>query len=117
MITPEGKVKDLIKDLLSKYKIYPAKKAGAFPSGACGWYYMPVQQMGVTGIPDFLGHFHGWFWAIEAKSPGKKPTGFQLLQLNAIDKSGGKQFVVDGSKSLGVFEDWLVEIIMEERKF
>ena len=113
--TPEGKVKDLIKKLLHNYKIYPAKDAGAFPEDACGWYYMPVQHFSVKGIPDFLGHFHRVFWAIEAKAPGKEPTGFQKLQLNAIGKSGGVRFVVDGQESLGVFEDWLVKIIIEER--
>lgn len=114
MSTPEGKVKELVKTLLRRYKVYPAKDAGAFPSDALGWYYMPVQQMSVKGIPDFLGHFFGVFWAIEAKAPGKEPTGFQELQLKAIGTSGGARFVVDGPESLGVFEDWLIKIIEEE---
>jgi len=107
MSTPEGIVKEAIKKVLDRYKIYPAKKAGAFPPDALGWYYMPVQHFSVKGIPDFLGHYCGQFWAVEAKALGKKPTGFQQLQLDAIEKSGGKVFVVDSLKSLEVFEDWI----------
>lgn len=113
MSTPEGKVKDLTKKLLAGYKIYPAKDAGAFPKDAVGWYYMPVQRYSVKGIPDFIGHFHGIFWSIEAKALGEEPTGLQELQLKAIHTSGGARFVVDGPESLGVFEDWLVSVIEE----
>jgi hypothetical protein len=108
MSTPEGKVKKLIRERLEKYEIYTASKAGAFPGGSTGWYYCPMQTaMGISGIPDFLGHYKGIFWAIEAKAPGKKPTGFQALQLGAIKASGGAQFVVDGEVSLEEFENWL----------
>lgn len=107
-MTPEGEVKKKIKALLAEYKIYPASKAGDFPADARGWYYMPHQgALGVTGIPDFLGHYLGRFFAIEAKASGKKPTGFQALQIAAIDTSGGTVFVVDGPESLKTFEGWL----------
>jgi hypothetical protein len=63
--------------------------------------------MGVKGIPDFLGHFKGLLFGIEAKAPREDPTGFQLLQIKAIASSGGAVFVVDGADSLGLFEEWL----------
>lgn len=114
MATPEGLVKDKINKLLAKYKIYPAKDAGTgpdkgLPEGAEGWYYMAsANGYGVKGIPDYVGHYRGCFWAIEAKAPGKKPTGFQALQIKAIASSGGAVFVVDGEASLSEFEQWLI---------
>ena len=107
--TPEGKVKNMVKDLLADYDIQPAAKAGTFLVAA-GWYYMPVQgaSFGVKGIPDFIGQYRGMFWAIETKAPKKKPTGFQQLQINTIRCSGGAVFVVDGEESLTKFEGWLL---------
>ena len=113
-MTPEGRTKRLIKDLLEKYKIYPASKAGAFPDDAAGWYFMPVSAsaFGVAGIPDFIGFLYrtgGYaeFWAIEAKAPGRKTTGFQNLQIVTIRSAGGTVFVVDGEESLAEVEKWL----------
>lgn len=106
MTTKEGEVKDDIKKLLELYKIYPASKAGAFPADVQGWYYMPVPSaLGVSGIPDFIGHYRGEFFGIEAKAPGKLPTGFQALQVGTITMSGGRCFVVDGD--LQEVEAWL----------
>lgn len=105
-MTPEGKVKDDLKKLLAAYGIFPASKAGSFPEYATGWYFMPVSSgHGVSGIPDFLGHYLGRFWAVETKAPGKKPTGFQALQIAAIRQSGGAVFVIDGDTT--EFECWL----------
>ena len=111
MSTPEGEVKDAIKALLALHKIYPSSKAGAFLEGAQGWVNMPVKgSFGVSGIPDFHGHYRGLFFAVEAKAPGKKPTGFQALQIAAIKQSGGFVCVVDGPESLKLFETWLKSI-------
>ena len=111
MSTPEGKVKAAIDALLVKYKIYSASKAGAFPADAAGWTFKPVQgsAFGVSGIPDYLGFYRGFGFAVEAKAPGKKPSGFQALQLAAIKASGGAVFVIDGDESLKAFEEWLDE--------
>jgi hypothetical protein len=109
-ITPEGKTKSLIKRLLDKWHIASAKDSGKMVGASQGWYYMPAQNaFGVTGIPDYIGHFQGKFFAIEAKAPGKKPTGLQALQIAAIIGSSGAVFVVDGSETLHLFEMWLKE--------
>lgn len=106
--TPEGKIKDIVAECLEWHKIYPAKKAGAFPEGATGWYFMPTTAgLGVKGIPDFVGTYKTLFFAIETKAPGKKPTGFQSLQIAAIRQASGAVFVVDGEESLKEFEAWL----------
>ena len=107
-MTPEGKTKKLISGILLNYKIYPAAKAGAFPDDAVGWYYCPGQSgFGVSGIPDFIGNYRGMFFSVEAKALGKKPTGFQALQIEAIKKAGSVCFVVDGERTLKYFEGWL----------
>ena len=111
MSTPEREVKDAIKALLALHKIYPSSKAGAFPEDAQGWYYFAVQGiMSVKGVPDIIGHYRGVFFAVEAKALGKKPTGFQALQIAAIKQSGGFVCVVDGPESLKLFETWLKSI-------
>jgi len=65
--------------------------------------------MSVRGIPDFIGHYRGKFFAVEAKTPSKKPTGFQALQIHSINVSGGAVFIVSDRESLGVLQDWLLE--------
>ena len=108
-MTPENITKKQIKDLLHAYDIQPAAKAGTFARSE-GWYYSAVQgPMSVRGIPDFIGHYRGKFFAVEAKAPGKKPTGFQALQIHSINVSGGAVFVVSDDESLKVFSDWLLE--------
>jgi len=107
--TPEGATKKTIYALLAKYDIQAATKAGTFAK-ATGWWYPAVQGvMSVRGVPDVIGHYKGRFFAIEAKAPGKKPSGFQALQIAAIADSGGAVFVVDGEESLSLFEAWLKE--------
>ena len=99
-MTPEGVVKDSVKKLLHSYGIMPAKDAALFTPACRGWYFMPVSNgMGVTGIPDFICHFKGLLFAVETKTKGKKPTALQQHQLNAINISGAKSFVVDGDLS------------------
>ena len=108
-MTPENVVKKKIKDLLAAYDIQPAANAGTFAT-ASGWYYSAVQgPMSVRGIPDFIGHYRGKFFAVEAKAPGKKPTGFQALQIAAIKASGGAVFIISDDESLEVFGAWLLE--------
>ena len=116
MSTPEGLVKADIRKCLAEYSIYPASKAGDFPENSDGWYYMPIAtRFGVTGIPDYLGHYKGIIWAIEAKAEGKKPTGFQKLQIEALRISGAACFVVDGPETLKEFEEWLIKILLGEQ--
>jgi len=110
MVTPESKTKKLARDLLARYDIQPASKAGTFKQAA-GWYYFAVQgMMSVKGIPDIIGQYRGFFFGVELKALGKKPSGFQALQLEAISCSGGAVYVVDGPETLRVFEEWLEEI-------
>ena len=99
-VTPEGKVKKLVVDLLAEFNIVNAKDAGR-ELQSDGWYFCPGQNgFGVKGIPDFVGHYLGRFFAVETKAPGKIPTGFQELQIAEILRSGGIVFVVDGPEGV-----------------
>jgi hypothetical protein len=117
MMTPDGRTKVKINEMLLAAGIVPAAKAGAGLDGV-GWYFMPVQTpYGIKGVPDYIGHLHGRFFAIEAKALGKTPTGLQALQLAEIHDTGGTQFVVDGSrKSLIALREWLTEVRAAHRE-
>ena len=109
-MTPEGKVKKLVKDYLLSIGLIPAGKAVLCTTENTGWFYMPVSNgMGVHGIPDFIGHYQGRFFAIEAKEKGKKPTIRQEHQLRALSLTGAKTFVVDSEESLEKVREWVGE--------
>lgn len=97
-MTPEGKIKSIISQHLEEASIMPAKDAAKFfekDIAHKGWYYMPVSSgHGVHGIPDFLGHYQGKFFAIEAKAPGGKVSPRQKHQLYALMETGAMTFVV-----------------------
>ena len=105
MSTPEGEVKKLIDALLSEFGIINAYKAGQDTELTEGWYVKPMMK-NVSGIPDYLGHYRGHFFGVEAKAPKKVPKGFQELQIATIRNSGGVVFVVDGEYSLRHLRDW-----------
>ena len=111
--TPEGKVKDIVEGYLQqRLKLVPASKASEVTHENNGWYYMPVQNgMGVAGIPDFLGHYKGQFFAIETKKDAvSKPTPRQIDQLNALDRTGAVAYVVGE-------ESKMVEFCIEMEEF
>lgn len=94
-MTPEHKVKQIIKSLLDQYQenLY---------------YYMPVPNGYGAATLDYLGCFHGFGFAIEAKTLGKKPTPRQLGTIEDMHAAGMPVFVIDGSPpGLDALERWL----------
>jgi hypothetical protein len=80
-VTPEGKVKKRVKDVL--------KSLGAY-------YAMPVGGgFGNSGVPDFLICMSGTFVGIETKANGGKPTALQEKNLEQIRQAGGVALVID----------------------
>ena len=57
-----------------------------------------------TGIPDLLCCLNGWFFGIEVKDPGGKPSAIQLVQGARIKKAGG-HFLI--AKSLQEVKDYI----------
>lgn len=92
-MTPEGKVKAKVKELLKRFGVY---------------WHCPVQNgMGAPSL-DFVCCVKGKFFAVETKAPGKKPTPRQETTIAEIQRAGGYVFVIDGE--LTALEDWLRDV-------
>lgn len=99
MSTPEGLVKSHIDKLLKSYS-----------SNKQLWWYKPQSgAYGRAGIPDYIGCFGGWMFAIEAKAAKGVLTVLQKRTLDALNTAGAKTFIVRGTggKSLKALKDWL----------
>lgn len=93
-LTPEGKVKARVKEIL--------KERGV-------WYCMPRgQTFGRAGIPDFLCCYRGRFIAIETKAGRGKATPLQLRELKDIFGHQGIALIVreDGMPELNAALDF-----------
>lgn len=94
--TPEGKVKQYVKDCFAALR----------QDGIAIYWYMPVQNgMGSPSL-DFVGCLDGRFFAVETKARGKKPTPRQLLTIEDMRSAGASVFVFDGTNKVE-FHDWL----------
>lgn len=93
-MTPEGRVKRKISELLKSY-------------GSDVWWYMPVQTGYGKSVVDYLGCVMGRFFAIEAKRPGGATTPRQEATLAEILQAGGDAFVVDDEVSLAALKNFL----------
>lgn len=91
-VTPEGKIKREINKLLDKYGCYR---------------FMPVPTRFGKKTIDYLVCAGGYFLGVEAKAPGKEPTGLQEITLEQIHQAGGMIIVVDGPVSLQALERML----------
>ena len=79
--TPEAKVKDQIKAILTTHGAYRV---------------MPVSNgMGAHGIPDFLVCHCGRFIGIEAKAGKNRPTLLQESNMESIRRAGGVTLVIN----------------------
>lgn len=79
--TPEAKVKAKV--------VAQLKELGAY-------YFYPVTGgFGSSGVPDIVGCYRGWFFGIECKAKGNKPTELQKMNLNKIEGVGGIALVID----------------------
>lgn len=84
-MTPEGKIKKLVKAYLDKIGAY---------------HFWPVQMGYGAKTLDCLACIDGLFIGIETKAPGKKPTPLQELCMEEILNAGGECFVVSDENSL-----------------
>ena len=102
--TPEGRVKDAVKDFLHEQGlIRAASRKDTWPEVVRGWYYMPVQNgLGVSGIHDFIGCLEGRMFSIETKAPGNlgSVTENQKDRGEEMQLGGGQPFYIDGVEKL-----------------
>lgn len=91
-VTPEGKVKVKVKNLLNAYGTY---------------HFWPVQTgMGARTL-DCLGCHNGRAFAIETKAPGKKMTAQQAAIAERMEYSRCKVFEISSPETLLELEHWL----------
>jgi hypothetical protein len=74
MKTEEGKLKDKVKAFLNERGAY---------------YHMPVPSGYGSPTLDFVGCYRGYFFAIETKAPGKRPTPRQCATMQSMQNAGG----------------------------
>ena len=90
--TPEAKVKAKVRAILNKYNAY---------------HFMPATGgYGKSGVPDIVGCFRGYFFAIECKAGKNTTTALQELELNKIRQAGGWSTVVN-EDNIQEVEQWL----------
>ena len=98
-MTPEAKVKQKIKRLLSAMAV---------------WYFMPVAgRYAKKGIPDFICCANGKFLAIEAKGNGGRATELQLYVIEEIKKHNGVAVVIDET-NLVLLERIVANLVTKE---
>ena len=79
--TPEGKVKDQVKEVLDRFGCY---------------YFFPEHTgYGRSGVPDIIVCYRGRFIAIECKAGRGQTTALQKRELKNIDIAGGVALVVN----------------------
>ena len=71
----------------------------------CWWFMPPANGFGRAGIPDFVGHVNGKFFAVETKFGSGTTTANQKREIANIGEANGKVWVVN-EKNLA---DWELE--------
>ena len=80
-MTPEGKVKARVKEILEQYHV---------------WYFFPRGTVrGRAGIPDIIACLNGQFIAIECKAGHNHITPLQRREIVDIRMHGGSALVVN----------------------
>lgn len=93
--TPEAKVKAKVRTILNKYNAY---------------HFMPATGgYGRSGVPDLVGCYRGYFFAIECKAGKNTTTALQELELSKIRHAGGWSIVVN-EDNIQEVEQWLQRV-------
>lgn len=79
--TPEKVVKDKVTSVLKEEGVY---------------YFFPATHgYGRSGVPDIIACVNGYFFAVETKANGNKPTALQIREIEHIRRCNGVAVVVD----------------------
>lgn len=94
-MTPEGRVKAAVKKLLTGLGAYH--------------FSPPANGYGRTGVPDIVGCYRGYFFAVECKAGRGKTTALQELEIARIREAGGVAWVVN-EENIEEVEKWLTTL-------
>lgn len=94
-MTPEGRVKAAVRKML----------------GELGAYHFapPANGYGRMGIPDIIGCYRGYFFAIECKAGRGKLTALQELEIERIREAGGVAWVVN-EENIEEVRAWITQL-------
>lgn len=91
-LTPESKVKARVRRILEINKVY---------------HFMPATGgYGRSGIPDIVGCYRGYFFAVECKAGGRQATALQEKEMQRIRDAGGYVFVINETNEKDV-QNWI----------
>lgn len=91
MTQPEARLQRKIQDELRKRGAFVHKNHGS--------------EMMMSGLPDLIGCYRGYYFAFEVKMPGNKPSAIQRRRLQQIIDAGGVACVVhDVQEALGLLD-------------
>jgi Holliday junction resolvase len=93
-MTPEGKVKKKVGELLKQYGVY--------------FFFPAMGSFGRAGVPDIVGCYRGTFLAIECKAGNGKTTPLQEREIDNIRKAKGMAFVIN-ENNMDLLETYLQE--------
>lgn len=88
----ENDVKKVVKDVLKTTK-------------QCWWFMPPANGFGRAGIPDFVGHVNGEFFAVETKYGKGTTTANQLREIEHIEQTNGRVWIVRETS----MDTWIAE--------
>ena len=91
--TPEKKVK--------KKVVVQLKELGAY------YFYPATGGYGSSGVPDIVGCYKGYFFAIECKAGRNTPTPLQEKNIAEIRAVGGHVIVVN-EDNVDMIKSWLL---------
>jgi hypothetical protein len=98
-MTPEGRVKAAVDRAIEKLR----------ERGHAIYKHKPVQNgMGAPTL-DYTGSAWSFYFTIETKAPGAKPTPRQEKTIDDVQQAKGKVFVIDGAIGIVLFEEWVEE--------
>lgn len=85
-ISNEGDVKKAVKAIFAETeKRYPGK---------LWWFMPPANGYGRAGIPDFVGIFNGYGFAVETKFGKNELTVMQVREIAAVRQANGETWIV-----------------------
>jgi len=68
------------------------------------WFYKATDLFNI-GLPDIIGVYNGYFFAIELKAKGKTASKLQLYVIRRIHNAGGRAIVSDNLYEIQEFID------------
>lgn len=104
MMTPEGRVKKMVRSYLDDLKRNLEERGHDLYLSM----FVPTGY-GKRNTLDYTICYAGRFVAIETKRPDEDLTPLQKLTVRSIIRAGGEVFVISGVEGLQAFKNWVAK--------